>query len=137
MGYAQYTLADGREAGYAVSDVCNLDGCTIDIDRGLDYLCGQTPGGDEYGCGKYFCGSHLSSGPVAGAQQCAECEASWKQEHPHSYPDVDALVEKPGGPLHYTVRCRCGSWSVSGPAIQYAEMEEQHAQHEADAEAQS
>jgi hypothetical protein len=58
MGYAQYTLPDGREAGYAVEDVCNRDDCHEKIDRGLGHLCGELPG-DERGCGKYFCSAHL------------------------------------------------------------------------------
>jgi hypothetical protein len=59
MGYAHYVLADGRQAGYAVKDICNDNDCTEEIDRGLAYLCGETPGGDEWGCGGYFCGAHL------------------------------------------------------------------------------
>lgn len=59
MGYAYYTLADGREAGYGVTATCDKDGCDAEIDRGLGYLCGHMPGGDEWGCGGYFCGEHL------------------------------------------------------------------------------
>ncbi|MFJ7250131.1 hypothetical protein ACIQWA_36605 [Kitasatospora sp. NPDC098652] len=63
MGYAYYTVirADGIEieAGYGVDAVCEHEGCTAQIDRGLDYLCGSTPGAPEDGCGKYFCASHL------------------------------------------------------------------------------
>lgn len=71
MGYAYYTLADGREAGYGVEATCDEEGCTAKIDRGLGYLCGQMPGGDEYGCGGYFCGEHLYYGSPA--QACARC----------------------------------------------------------------
>lgn len=59
MGYAFYTLPDGREAGYGVEDVCNEEGCTEEIDRGLAFLCGDDPHGDEWGCTGYFCGGHL------------------------------------------------------------------------------
>lgn len=62
MGYASYSLDDGREAGYAVKDTCNQDGCDEKIDRGLACLCGETPGGDEHGCGGYFCSAHLLIG---------------------------------------------------------------------------
>lgn len=74
MGYASYTLPDGREAGYAVEAICEEDGCGAKIDRGLGFLCGNTPGGDEYGCGGYFCGGHLYGGPdhIAGGQ-CERC----------------------------------------------------------------
>jgi hypothetical protein len=59
MGYASYVLADGREAGYAVDAICDDKDCTAKIDRGFYYLCGRMPGGDEHGCGGYFCGEHL------------------------------------------------------------------------------
>ena len=77
MGYASYTVhRNGQkiEAGYAVEDTCNEEGCPADIDRGLAYLCGETPGGDEYGCGGYFCGEHLRFSPREGEpQMCKRC----------------------------------------------------------------
>lgn len=66
MGNAQYKIdrnGEEIEAGYGVETVCEEDGCTEQIDRGLGYLCGRTPGGDEYGCGGYYCGEHLYIGP--------------------------------------------------------------------------
>ncbi|GGU52130.1 hypothetical protein [Streptomyces lavendofoliae] len=71
MGYASYEVyrnGERIEAGYTVRAVCEMDGCTKEIDRGLAYLCGQTPGGDEFGCGGYFCADHLTY-----AQQCTPC----------------------------------------------------------------
>ncbi|WP_433363901.1 hypothetical protein [Streptosporangium sp. CA-115845] len=62
MGYARYEVyrnGERIEAGYAVEDTCNRDGCEAKIDRGLGCLCGHTPGGDEFGCGHYFCEEHL------------------------------------------------------------------------------
>lgn len=63
MGYAAYTLPDGREAGYGVEATCDTTDCATEIDRGLGYLCGRAPDGhrdfEEPGCGKYFCGAHL------------------------------------------------------------------------------
>ncbi|MFI7470522.1 hypothetical protein [Nonomuraea sp. NPDC049646] len=77
MGYARYTVyRNGRqiEAGYDVQDVCNKDACSEKIDRGLAYLCGETPGGDEYGCGGYFCSSHLYISSRNGEpQMCGGC----------------------------------------------------------------
>lgn len=62
MGYAYYTLPDGREAGYGVSAECDHPACARDIHRGLDYLCGEDPDGyrrpGEPGCGRYFCPQH-------------------------------------------------------------------------------
>lgn len=91
MGYAHYVLADGREAGYAVEDICNEDGCNTKIDRGFGYLCGDIPGGDEYGCGGYFCGEHLYGGPKeCNGGQCKRCLDEWEAEHP----DQDDLALK-------------------------------------------
>lgn len=62
MGYAHYELPDGREAGYGVAAECDKDGCHVQIDRGLGWLCGDNPLGhkdaDESGCGNYFCSDH-------------------------------------------------------------------------------
>lgn len=66
MGYAYYTITrrgEEIEAGYDVVDVCNEPGCGTEINRGLGYLCGDTPGGDEFGCGGYYCCSHLYTAP--------------------------------------------------------------------------
>lgn len=74
MGYANYTLSDGRQAGYAVEATCDEKDCAAVIDRGLGYLCGQTPGGDEHGCGDYFCEEHLYLGIAKDAPQlCSRC----------------------------------------------------------------
>lgn len=62
MGYAHYEITrngETIEAGYAVDAVCDQEGCTTEIDRGLGYLCGETPGGTEHACGGYFCSEHL------------------------------------------------------------------------------
>jgi hypothetical protein len=92
MGYAHYeiTRPDGItiEAGYGVEAVCEEEGCKAKIDRGLGYLCGKDPGGDEHGCGGYFCGEHLTGG-----QQCSRCaEAADKANgwvHPESGEEFD------------------------------------------------
>jgi hypothetical protein len=63
MSYAFYTVTrdDGAtiEAGYGVPAVCQRDGCTEQIARGLDSLCGSAPGTPDDGCGGYFCSRHL------------------------------------------------------------------------------
>jgi hypothetical protein len=85
MGYAHYTTADGREAGYAVTAVCNEEGCTTVIDRGLSYLCGDSPHGDEYGCSKFYCDQHLFGAPaiieIMGGGLCARCNGQIRAEH--------------------------------------------------------
>ncbi|WP_435597077.1 hypothetical protein [Streptomyces anulatus] len=63
MGYAHYEISrNGQtiQAGYAVEATCEEDGCEESIDRGLGHLCGKHPGGDEHGCGGYYCGQHLT-----------------------------------------------------------------------------
>lgn len=52
------------DAGYDVPTTCEQPRCNEQINRGLDHLCGVTPGGDEHGCGGYFCGQHLYPAPV-------------------------------------------------------------------------
>lgn len=72
MGYARYEITrpngDRIEAGYAVETNCDETGCKAKIDRGLAYLCGKDPRGDEHGCGGHFCEQHLY-----GDQQCKRC----------------------------------------------------------------
>lgn len=64
MGYAHYTLPDGREAGYGVEAECDKEDCSKQIDRGHGYLCGEQPEGwrseEDWGCGNYYCGEHLN-----------------------------------------------------------------------------
>ncbi|MBB4985015.1 hypothetical protein [Streptomyces nymphaeiformis] len=80
MGYASYTIqrnGETIEAGYGIDATCEEPGCDADIDRGLAHLCGQTPGGDENGCGGYYCGSHLYIGPSEEiGDLCGRCIAA-------------------------------------------------------------
>lgn len=77
MGCAHYDTPLGP-AGYAVADTCHEADCSAEIDRGLGYLCGSTPGGEgEHGCGKWFCDEHLCMAPenvtVLGGGLCNKC----------------------------------------------------------------
>lgn len=76
MGWAYYEV-DGRECGYSVAAVCDEDGCTAEIDRGLAYLCGDLPGQEDDQCGLYFCGSHLYY--ASNGQRCERCSV-WDDE---------------------------------------------------------
>lgn len=73
MGYSEYTLSDGRRAGYAVTAECDHPDCHTEINRGMGYLCGTWPGCggdvDADGCGDYFCEAHLYTHdcPIGGA----------------------------------------------------------------------
>lgn len=77
MGNGSYEIwRNGRaeRAGYNVIDICHQEGCSAEIDRGLYFLCGGTPGGDEYGCGGYFCGSHLFMAALVPVDSlCGQC----------------------------------------------------------------
>jgi len=86
MGYAYYEITHNGEkieAGYSVEAVCEEDGCDEKIDRGLAYLCGKFPGGDEHGCGGYFCGQHLY-----GDNQCQACSEAADKANTWTNPDT-------------------------------------------------
>ncbi|MFD7609698.1 hypothetical protein [Streptomyces sp. NPDC059828] len=84
MGYAHYEITrngEKIEAGYGVATVCEEEGCDEKIDRGLGCLCGKTPGGDEHGCGGYYCGKHLNIGPTEETGDlCDRCYANVERE---------------------------------------------------------
>lgn len=92
MGYARYeiTRRDGQkiEAGYDVEAECEEGGCTAQIDRGLAFLCGQTPGGDETGCGGYFCGKHM-----LGDQMCTRCSAAATEANTWTNPNTGEVFD--------------------------------------------
>lgn len=72
-----------RDIGYGVPAFCDHPKCEAEIDRGLSYVCGGGPYGDDRGCGLYFCYAHVSGVP----QLCARCRTSKppfaaKPDHP-------------------------------------------------------
>lgn len=73
-----YDYKWGRDIGYGVPAYCDHPGCGAEIDRGLSYVCGGVPYGGEYGCGLYFCGSHLwhAGKRREHRQLCKRCLAS-------------------------------------------------------------
>jgi hypothetical protein len=73
---------DGRPIGYAIQATCDHPGCDKEIDRGLDYVCGNMHGGDGRGCGKYFCHAHLSIVEICEdtVQLCDECTKLYPDE---------------------------------------------------------
>lgn len=82
MGYAYYEI-DGKPCGYSVLDVCNVEGCEKEIDRGLAYACGGYPGEGEGFCDGYFCAEHLTLGlgdPEI-RQLCPNCLKEWNKTH--------------------------------------------------------
>lgn len=85
MGYGYYVI-DGMERGYSVEDICNKEGCEVEIDRGLAYLCGQSPYQDSDNCARYFCASHLVY--TAQGQRCHECAALIPEDEDFALLDV-------------------------------------------------
>lgn len=85
MGWGYGVNRDGREVGYSVEAICDLDGCNEKIDRGLYGVCGGMHDGGEFGCGKYFCGDHIILGVGLPDQLCEECAASYQAENPEEY----------------------------------------------------
>jgi hypothetical protein len=79
--YEIYRNGEKIQAGYSVKAVCEEDGCAEKIDRGLAYLCGNEPGGDEYGCGGYYCANHLYLGSGAPVSEglCGRCSKRWEE----------------------------------------------------------
>ena len=107
-----------RDVGYGVPAKCDHPGCNADIDRGLSHVCknehpfGQSPEGDDDGCGLYFCEAHLSSGAcercVLGAEPFEPTKdvpewvdfklsddswAEWRRSHPN---EVVAMMANAG-----------------------------------------
>ncbi len=72
---------DGRPIGYNVEATCDHPGCNAGIDRGLSYVCGSMHLGGEHGCGRYFCGKHLTLANGSGEQLCPECLERWDKFH--------------------------------------------------------
>ena len=92
MGWAgPMPNAEGRMVGYAVPAVCDLDGCEEKIDRGLAYVCGGMHDGGEFGCGKYFCPTHMFMGVALPEQMCEQCATRYDEEHPDEV--AAAIVE--------------------------------------------
>lgn len=90
MGYGSYevTRKDGTTilAGYLQEGPCEEQICTATVSRGLDALCGETPGGGEYGCGGYFCPDHISYD-----NRCEKCAD--KEQEPDSESTTPEVVQ--------------------------------------------
>lgn len=74
-----------RWIGYGVPAYCDHPKCTEEIDRGLSYVCGggpygENPRGGKDGCGLYFCEDH------GGGDYCPRCRNS-KPPYKHPKPD--------------------------------------------------
>jgi hypothetical protein len=100
MSYARHDTPIGT-AGYSIGDRCPFLACGIPIDRGVTFLCGNTPGeADDYGCGRWFCMRHLSSPDglnLLGGGLCPVCAV--QLEHPLGEDIVRGCTECPGDDL--------------------------------------
>lgn len=78
MGYGSYEIAAGplagQEGGYNVAATCGHEGCDAEIDRGMYFMCGDSPhGGTEDSCGMFFCEAHLEVIGGVERQRCTAC----------------------------------------------------------------
>ena len=72
MGWSSGMRSDGKEAGYGIPDTCGHEGCSKEINRGISYTCGGIEYlSNFYGCGEWFCESHLYFGTKTFI--CAAC----------------------------------------------------------------
>lgn len=94
MGWSYGINIEGREVGYSVEATCDLDGCEEKIDRGLAYVCGGMHDGDEHGCGRYFCASHMLMGIGIPDQLCEACAEVYEREHPEEIAAAIADFER-------------------------------------------
>lgn len=64
-----------RDIGYGVPAECDHPDCSVNINRGLSYVCGSDPYGGEHGCGLHFCYQHLQYEDFSGRfiQLCDRC----------------------------------------------------------------
>lgn len=69
-----------RDIGYGVPAFCDHPRCTVEIDRGLSYVCGGEAYGGDKGCGLYFCAGH------GGGFLCPRCE---QRKPPYKHPKPD------------------------------------------------
>jgi hypothetical protein len=88
MGWSiGYDSTWNRDIGYGVPAYCDHTTCGKEIDRGLSYVCGGEPYGGDYGCGLFFCGSHLvyhkPRGAADSVQLCPRCS---KRLPPYKHP---------------------------------------------------
>lgn len=80
---------NGRDIGYGVPAICDEPDCEADIDRGLDYRCGEYNSNE--GCGLYFCSKHLW---LVGGFDSYVCERCALGEPPYEpKPDTQEWID--------------------------------------------
>lgn len=123
MGWA-YAGIDyyGREIGYGIVATCDVKGCQAVIDRGLGTICGDMhhgPFDDERGCGRYYCGVHLTGvGPRGGCSHYrakkpwgkTKCQLMW---HNEPTPEMDPATKRWKPSTYARFYCACHEWTFS------------------------
>lgn len=99
MSHTVTRAGQSIEVGVTVDQECDEPGCTEQIVRTFDFLCGDDHGDNDSGCGKYFCSQHLYvDGDLfedneAQSLQCADCAGMRPQESTDDSDDQDDDVE--------------------------------------------
>ena len=87
MGWG-HGIIGGKEVGYSVSALCDHEGCTNTIHRGLAYACGGDHGEDEVSCAGYFCDDHRQGWARQpwhdgrDVEVCTPCEKAFRENYP-------------------------------------------------------
>jgi len=85
LGTDTNRLEGDQDIGYGIIAECDEAGCTVEIDRGLYFVCGSNPYGEPHGCGKFFCDEHreyvYNDKDEMSPSLCAECQKRWLQEN--------------------------------------------------------
>lgn len=103
MGYAVYSIGNGRFGGYGVPAYCEHPGCKKVIDRGMSYACGGEPF-SEIGCDKYFCTKHRHyagfkiDGDGGRCDHDDDCECDFKDVCKACADGTDSFPYKPEHP---------------------------------------
>ncbi|MGP5014528.1 hypothetical protein ACTXJX_11975 [Glutamicibacter ardleyensis] len=102
MEHGQYLLIGTRDSGDTVTAECDKTGCSARINRGLDYLCGETPNPDpdtDYGCGQYFCVKHRGDWHDCPSPECGKYSANGElycqrlRDHDGAHSDLNGNIE--------------------------------------------
>lgn len=94
-----------RDIGYGVPAECDHPRCSVRIDRGLSYVCGNEPYGGEKGCGLYFCSEHQFDY----LQRCKRC-VTYKPPYKPK-PDVKEWID------HKMTHPSWAEWRKDNPSI--------------------
>lgn len=91
MGYSCYTSEKhGREQGYDVPAICDHPDCSVEIDRGVGYVCLDNQD-HTASCGGFYCSEHSALAFIISEDEFEDLDDDDAQELAESY----GLKEKP------------------------------------------